>query len=347
MHNLTLKKFIKERSKLDDKEFNISDIYLYELIYGNNINDSQKITGFFLNLILNFFSAITILKCKILSVHKLNYVITNKNSPTKLDFRAEKIIANVNLHSCINLIRNKDFFSSIIVYFKYPNVIFYSGIESIFIGFKKKNNLNKIQRYKQFHRVILKIRNFYEKIFLFLKLKKILMIDDQRVYPIFLDIAVKNNIKTFGYMHYKFTKYVVSTSKYEFDNFLVWSDYFKRKLFDINKNYKRKFLFYSELNIKKFRTVKNKKKGILYIIDLDSNLDHFQKLYNYLDKEKYNLFLKFKPQKSLDSNWKIFCNKNNIIFFENDSLSYILSNYKISFFVASISSLLLESSLHN
>jgi hypothetical protein len=101
------------------------------------------------------------------------------------------------------------------------------------------------------------------------------------------------------------------------------------------------------LNIKKFRTVKNKKKGILYIIDLDSNLDHFQKLYNYLDKEKYNLFLKFKPQKSLDSNWKIFCNKNNIIFFENDSLSYILSNYKISFFVASISSLLLESSLHN
>ena len=56
MHNLTLEKFIKERGKLDDKEFNISDIYLYELIFGNNINDSQKITGFFLNLILNFFS---------------------------------------------------------------------------------------------------------------------------------------------------------------------------------------------------------------------------------------------------------------------------------------------------
>ena len=133
MHNLTLEKFIKERGKLDDKEFNISDIYLYELIFGNNINDSQKITGFFLNLILNLFSAITILKCKILKVRKLNYVITNKNSPTRLDFRSEKIIANVDLHSCINLIRNKDFFSSIIVYFKYPNVIFYSGIESIFI----------------------------------------------------------------------------------------------------------------------------------------------------------------------------------------------------------------------
>ena len=44
MHNLTLEKFIKEKSRLDDKQFNISDIYLYELIIGNNINDSQKIT---------------------------------------------------------------------------------------------------------------------------------------------------------------------------------------------------------------------------------------------------------------------------------------------------------------
>lgn len=48
MHNLTLEKFIKERSKFDDKEFNISDIYLYELIYGNNINDFRKLLVFFL-----------------------------------------------------------------------------------------------------------------------------------------------------------------------------------------------------------------------------------------------------------------------------------------------------------
>ena len=102
------------------------------------------------------------------------------------------------------------------------------------------------------------------------------MIDDQRLYPIFLNIASKNNIKTFGYMHYKFTKYAIPTSKYEFDNFLVWSDYFKTKLFNINKNYKKKNLFYYKTNYEKVITNnKRGKEGILYIIDQDANLDYF------------------------------------------------------------------------
>ena len=348
MHNLIFKKFVKLRTQLNDKDYNISDFYLYELLSGKKINDRQKITGFILNQILNFLSTITIIKCKIFKIKKLNYIIANTGNPSEIDFRAKNIINRINLHSCINLIRNKSFFSSINFYFKYPNIIFYSGIESLFIGFKEKDNLNKIQRYKQYHKLILRTRNFFEKIIIFLNLRKILMIDDQRLYPIFLNIASKNNIKTFGYMHYKFTKYVIPTSKYEFDNFLVWSDYFKKKLFNINKNYKKKNLFYYKSNYEKIITNNERgKEGILYIIDQDANLDYFQKLYNYLDKNKYNLYLKFKPQNSINSNWKNFCRKNNIIFFENDNLHYILKNYKLSFFLASISSLLLEATLYN
>ena len=347
MHNLIFKKFIKERAKLNNKDFNISDVYLYELLSGKNINDRQQILGFIFNQILNFLSIITIIKCKIFSIQKLNYIIVNNNSPTKIDFRSEKVIKKINLYSCLNLIRNKNFFYSIIIYFRYPNIIFYSGIESIFIGFKDKSNLNKIQRYNEYHKIIIQIRNFYEKIFLFLKLKKLLMIDDQRVYPFFLDISYKNNIKTFGYMHYKFTKYVVATSKYEFDHFLVWSDYFKNKLIAVNKNYKKKKLFYSKFKIKNFNNLDYKKDGVLYIFDLDSNLSYFKKFYNYLDKNKYTLYLKFKPQIAVDKSWKNFCTKNNISFFENDSLSSIIKNYKISIFVASISSLLLEATLYN
>jgi hypothetical protein len=70
-------------------------------------------------------------------------------------------------------------------------------------------------------------------------------------------------------------------------------------------------------------------------------------LYNCLDKDKFNLYLKFKPQNSINSDWKNFCKKNNIIFFESDNLHYILKNYKLSFFIASISSLLLEATLYN
>jgi len=348
MHNLIFKKFVKLRAQLNDKDYNMSDFYLYELLSGKNINDSQKITGFILNQILNILSTITIIKCKIFKIKKLNYIIANTGNPREIDFRARNIINRINLHNCINLIRNKSFISSIIFYFNYPNIIFYSGIESLFIGFKEKDNLNKIQRYNQYHKSILRTRNFFEKIIIFLNLRKILMIDDQRLYPIFLNIASKNNIKTFGYMHYKFTKYVIPTSKYEFDNFLVWSDYFKKKLFNINKNYKKKNLFCYKSNYEKIITNNKKgKEGILYIIDQDANLDYFQKLYNYLDKDKYNLYLKFKPQNSINYYWKNFCRKNNIIFFENDNLHYILKNYKLSFFIASISSLLLEATLYN
>jgi hypothetical protein len=346
MHKIIFKNFVKEKKKLLDENYSISDVYLYELLSNKNIYDSQRISGFVLNLILNIFSIITVIKCKILNINKLNYVIATKNSPTKLDFRAKKVIDKINLNKCINLIRNKDFISSLILFYKYPNVVFYSGIESIFIGFKKKENLNKIIRYKSFHKNILQIRKFFEILFLFLNVKKIIMIDDNRIYPIFLDISKKNSIETFGYMHYKFSKYIVCIYNYEFDNFLVWSDYFKNILFNINKKYKKKSFFYSDVNIHKKITYKEKKTGILYIFDLDFDLEIFKKINNYLDKNKYDLYLKFKPQNYIDIQYKDFCKNNNIIFFESESLDYILKNKEISFFISSISSLLLEATLY-
>jgi len=128
MHNLILKNFLKQKNKLKGGNYNISDIYLYDLLSNKNIHDSQKIKGFILNLFLNFFSFITILKCKTLGVKKVNYIVATENNPTKLDFRSKKILNNIKLSESLNLIRNKGFISSIILYFKYPNVIFYSGI---------------------------------------------------------------------------------------------------------------------------------------------------------------------------------------------------------------------------
>ena len=137
MHKIILKKFTKEKKKLSNKEYNISDIYLYEILWNKNINDRQKISGFILNVVLNIFSTITIIKCKILKIQKLNYMVAPKNGPTNIDSRSKNIIDKIDLFKCVNLIRNKGFVTSIILYFKYPNIVFYSGIESIFISFKK------------------------------------------------------------------------------------------------------------------------------------------------------------------------------------------------------------------
>jgi hypothetical protein len=352
MHKIILKKFTKEKKKLSNKEYNISDIYLYEILWNKNINDRQKISGFILNVVLNIFSTITIIKCKILKIQKLNYMVAPKNGPTNIDSRSKNIIDKIDLFKCVNLIRNKGFVTSIILYFKYPNIVFYSGIESIFISFKKNLNLKKISRYKNYHKNILKVRNFLEKIFLFLNIKKILMIDDNRVYPIFLDICKKNNIKTFGYMHYKFSKYFVCIPNYEFDNFLVWSDYFKKLLIKLNKNYKKKYLFYSNCHFTEKSILPKKlfieqKIGILYIFDMDFDFEIFKELYKSLDKNKYALYLKFKPQNNIDFKYKEFCKINNIIFFENENLVLILKNYQLDFFVSCVSTMLLDASVYN
>jgi len=193
----------------------------------------------------------------------------------------------------------------------------------------------------------LKIQVFFEKLFLFLFVKKILMIDDQRIYPLFLDIARRNQIETYCYMHYKFSKYVVSTYNYEFDNILVWSEYFKKKLIKINPKYKNKNFYYSSIVTKKNEIFNTQKRGLLYIFDLGFDFKVFKKINDCLDKSKYKLFLKFKPQNHINNEYQKFCNQNNIIFFKNENLDYILNNYEISFFAAPISSLLLESTLYN
>ena len=178
------------------------------------------------------------------------------------------------------------------------------------------------------------------------------MIDDNRVYPIFLDICKTNNIKTFGYMHYKFSKYIVCIPNYEFDNFLVWSDYFKKLLIKLNINYKKKNLFYSNPHFIKKSLLPKKiftenKFGILYIFDMDFDFEIFKELYKSLDKNKYALYLKFKPQNNIDFKYKEFCKINNIIFFENENLELILKNYRLDFFVSCVSTMLLDASLHN
>ena len=198
MHKIIFKKFTNEKKKLSNLEYNISDIYLYEILWNKNINDRQKISGFILNFILNIFSTLTIIKCKILKIQKLNYMVAPKNRPLSIDSRSINIIDKIDLFKCVNLIRNKGFVSSIILYFKYPNVVFYSGIESIFITFKKNLTLKKINRYKNYHKNILKVRKFLEKLFLFLNIKKQIIIMFMQVkYFVFVALILKLGEKIF------------------------------------------------------------------------------------------------------------------------------------------------------
>ena len=68
------------------------------------------------------------------------------------------------------------------------------------------------------------------------------MIDDYREIQIFIRICKKLKIESIGYMHSRFSKYRVSLKYDCFDKYIVWTNYFKKKLIEINSNYKNKVL---------------------------------------------------------------------------------------------------------
>ena len=123
---------------------------------------------------------------------------------------------------------------------------------------------------------------------IFLRIRKFISIDDQRVIQVFLKVCNELNIKSFGYMHYKFSRFIVGIRYLCFDNFLVWSDYFKKKLIEVNKNYKYKKIFISGLRKKNYKKDTNENKiNILYIIDLDLKFKSTSDLLKKLNKKKH------------------------------------------------------------
>jgi len=163
----------------------------------------------------------------------------------------------------------------------------------------------------------------------------------------FLEVCKVLQISSFGYMHYKFSRFVVGIKYLCFDHFFVWSKYFKEKLIEVNKNYKYKKIFITGYSKKKTNNLKQNKISLLYLVDLNLNFNEIKKI---LRKIIYNknikLFVKLKPQLNINKNWVTFCNNNKIKYFSNENLNYINLKYNIDYFIATISTAILESTLY-
>ena len=240
-HKKILIRFNKiEKKYFSDPCYNISKNYLHYLLLNQNFSFIRfTISGYITNLILLLLSLISILLSKIKNISHANYFIVHRDQKGKYDFRSNYILDNYKFKNSLNIVRCISFFDSIKVYFRYPNVIFYLSFD-YFNNFFSYNKSSLIEDYKVLHEK--EIRNYKDikKIFKFLKIRKFLSIDDQRVMQVFLKACKELKIETFGYMHYKFSKYVIGIKYLPFDNFIVWSDYFKKKLIDVNKDYKKK-----------------------------------------------------------------------------------------------------------
>ncbi len=349
---LSHKKIINQFNQLEikhykDEDFEISKNQLHSLIWNKKfIFPKFTLTSFIANLILLFLSYVSIIFCKIKKINIANYFIVHREKKGLYDFRSDYVLKNYNFNKSLNIIRCPSFFDSLRSYFLYPNVIFYLPIDYFNSSFFfKKNTLKK--NYEVLHKKEKKNYIQIKKIFTFLKIKKFLSIDDQRVIQVFLKVCRDLNIKSLGYMHYKFTKYIVGIKYLCFDNFIVWSEYFKKKLIEANRGYKKKKIFVSGYIKKKYKKTNNINiVNILYLIDLDLNFYSTTKLLRKLNKvKKINIFVKLRPQ-LIESKWEKFCVKENIKYFKLESLDQVNQLVRMDYFIANISTAILEAPLY-
>lgn len=171
------------------------------------------------------------------------------------------------------------------------------------------------------------------------------MIDDYREMQIFIKICSELKIKSIGYQHSRFNKFLLPL-KYEcFDKYIVWTNFFKKKLLLFNKSYKNKILIN---NFRNFSLVQNYKSKNNLIYFVDDYLDE-KVIIKYLEKlnklKNFKLFIKLKFNSEIPDNFIKYLKIKNFTILPNISINQIIRSIKPAGFLAAHSNILMESTL--
>lgn len=281
----------------------------------------------FLILLLSIFN---IFKLKIKKVEIANYFIIESGS-SLIDKRSAPYIRGINLNYTLNIIRqstlSKDF---LLLMLKIPNSLSFNLIQD----FENKYFKNSLMK----------------KIFIFLNIKKIILIDDYRVMKMFSNICKDLNIFSIIYMHGKLSQNSKFLKNSKFSKYLVWSDYFKSQILISNKKYEPDDVIVLGHPFLKKTSIKNKIK-IKNCLILDEDYIQFDDIEPYLRKivniKKINFFLKKKISREIPLDYYNFCKKNKIIIINNKNFYQSIIKFNIDSVIAFTSTALLESSYYN
>ena len=348
MFNNTLIKYNSFRDKFFSEQiYNISSFELFEILLTRKINKPKfSIIEFFTNLINFFLSIITIFKCKILKLSRVNYFIVFNNDLS--DPRSNHINSIIDINKNINIIKTSGLRLSLLSYLKFKNVIFHESIIYFSRFFYKEKKFTIKEKFKSIHKCKLRQYYIYSKIFKYLDIKKFIMIDDYREIQIFIRICKKLKIESIGYMHSRFSKYRVSLKYDCFDKYIVWTDFFKKKLIKINPKYKNKILV---KNFRKFRRISNQKmsKNLTVLFFSDTLMD-YKSVINYLNQlnnKNIKILVRLKSNQNEDQNFLKYINDNRFTHVNNGNIETIVQKYRPKFFIATNSNVLLEATLYN
>jgi hypothetical protein len=285
--------------------------------------------NYLLVFLVIFFSLFNILKAKLKRIRKCTYMIVEFRKG-EIDRRSAPYINAIDLNKSINFIRIPNLnICSFKTFAKTPNSVSFTFIERIF---KNKSSLYKL---------------FY-KIFIYLNIQKILMIDDHRVTNFFSKLSEQLNIYLILYMHGKISRYDKLIKHLKFSKYLVWSEYFKKNILKSNSSSTQNdIIITGNPNLKKF-TANNGPMNSILILDEDYVL--FKNIKPYLLEliklKNYKLFLKKKITRNLPGDYILFCKENFISIVNEESLLLCLRKYKVSAIIAFSSTGLLEASYY-
>ena len=283
-------------------------------------------------IILIIFSILNIVKVKFNNIKCANYFIVNNNLKI-LDKRSLYFFDLKTCNYSFNLIRtNKLDFKILSSIFKIPNFFCFSIIKDL--SFNKFSN--KFLTY------------LISYIFIFLKIDRLLLIDDTREMKFFSDLSKSLNIFSLIYMHGRFSKESIIHRKTKFDIFFVWSDFFKKQLIQANQFYKAKNInIIGNPNFKKKFFLKKEiiiiKKCLILDEDFISYNDIKKYLYEISKTKSIKFFFKKKISRNIPKKIRFFLQKQKIqVIDDSISIEKIISKYKIDSIIASTSTGLLE-----
>ena len=311
----------------------------------SRINNFKQNLYIILYKLLNYICSLKIRNNKLSTIH---YWIPLSNSKDVIDHRSKYFLSTKLIKNQINLVRTNSLFSSLYLLFSVPNIIFLNGFQKInsFHEIKMLNNLkNKCLFYEKNERTISKnLQKFLVK----KNIKKLICIDDYRIIQTLLDASIQLKIRTVAYQHGRFHEFQLGLKGKTFDEYVVWSKFFKKKIIKINKNYNQKKIKILNFRFKKPKLRKNGD-NLLYLceqkIPINQIIKDIRLICKHIPEKK--IFIRLRSSINYPKNFTNFLNSKMIIILKENSFYDAVNNNNIKYLIAYYSTALLEASLYN
>ena len=311
----------------------------------SRINNFKQNLYIILYKLLNYICSLKIKNNKLSTIH---YWIPLLNAKDVIDHRSKYFLSSKLIKNQINLVRTNSLFSSLYLLFSVPNIIFLNGFQKInsFHEIKMLNNLkNKCLFYEKNERAISKnLQKFLVK----KNIKKLICIDDYRIIQTLLDASIQLKIRTVAYQHGRFHEFQLGLKGKTFDEYVVWSKFFKKKIIKINRNYNQKKIKILNFRFKKLKSKENTD-NLLYLCEQKIPINQIIKDIKLICKHIPNkkVFIRLRSTLNYPENFINFLNSKKIVILKENSFYDVVNKNNIKYLIAYYSTALLEASLYN